>query len=329
VEDAAQSIREAVHEVEKIAKTKIRNAFVSVGGVSMSSVFSEGSVAVSRADSEITDLDVDRAISASEAGLKDIQNRKVLHMIPLGYKLDGKKILGRPTGFKGSILDVKTLFITCLAQHVEDLVSAVEAAGVGVDDVIASPIAESYVVLSRLQRNAGCVMVNIGAETVSTVVFEEGIPVSLQVFPIGSTDITNDLALGLKVPLEEAENMKRTRSEGSLKRKVDEIIEARLSDIFDLVEAHLKKLGKNGLLPAGVILTGGGSVIETIEELAKGTLRLPARVIVPKEIKDPSWSVAYGLCVLGMDPESEESLGIKIAKRTTNGVLYWMKQFLP
>jgi cell division protein FtsA len=329
VEDAAASIKEAVREAERIAKTRLRSAFVSVGGVSLSSSYTEGSIAVSRADSEISDLDVKRVIAASEANLKDVLNRRILHIVPLQYKLDGKKILGRPVGFKGGILDVRTLFITCLEQHIEDLIAAVEASGIEIEDVIASPIAESYVVLSRLQRNAGCVMANIGAETVSVVVFEEGIPISLQIFPIGSTDITNDIALGLKIPLEEAESIKKTREGGSMKRKIDEIIEARLSDIFDLIEAHLKKIGKNGLLPAGIILTGGGSVIEAIEELAKGTLRLPARVIVPRDIKDPAWSVAYGLCVLGLDPESEESLGIKIAKRTTSGILYWMKQLLP
>ena len=254
----------------------------------------------------------------------------ILHTIPLGYKIDGKKVLVRPHGMKGGILEVRTLFVTCLEQHLEDLVSAVEAAGVRVDDVIAAPIAESSVALSKLQKKAGCVLANIGAETVSISVFEEGIPVSLQVFPIGSTDITNDIALGLKVPLEEAERIKKFRDEGNLKRKVDEIIEARLSDIFELIEAHLRKIGKNGLLPAGIILTGGGAIIGAIEDLAKSSLRLPAKVATPRDIRDLSWSIAYGLCLLGLNPNAaDESLGVKIAKQSGSNVIGWLKQFLP
>ncbi len=329
-DDAAASIAEAVREAERSAKVKISRALLSVGGVSLGTLTGEASIAVSRADAEVNDVDVKRVIGASESNLRDRVNRKILHTIPLGYKIDGKKVLVRPHGMKGGILEVRTLFVTCLEQHLEDLVSAVEAAGVRVDDVIAAPIAESSVALSKLQKKAGCVLANIGAETVSISVFEEGIPVSLQVFPIGSTDITNDIALGLKVPLEEAERIKKFRDEGNLKRKVDEIIEARLSDIFELIEAHLRKIGKNGLLPAGIILTGGGAIIGAIEDLAKSSLRLPAKVATPRDIRDLSWSIAYGLCLLGLNPNAaDESLGVKIAKQSGSNVIGWLKQFLP
>ena len=329
-DEAVASISEAVKEAERAAKTKISSVFLGVGGVSLGTVIGEASIAVSRADSEITQGDVERVINTTETNLRELANRRVLHTVPLAYKLDGKKVVNnRPIGMKGGILETRTLFITCLEQHLEDLIAAVEGAGLRVEDSIASPIAESYVSLSKLQKKAGCVMANIGAETVSIVVFEEGIPVSLHVFPIGSTDITNDIALGLRVPLEEAERIKKFRDEGSLKRKVDEIIEARLSDIFELIEAHLKKIGKNGLLPAGVIISGGGSLTPSIEELAKSSLRLPAKVAMPRDVRDPAWSIAYGLCLIGNDPDSEESLGVRIAKQTTNGLVQWLKQFLP
>ncbi len=329
-EDASAAIADAIREAEKNAKVKISRALLAVGGQSLGTLEGMASVAVSRADSEVTDVDVKRVIAASESNLRDRANRKILHTIPLAYKIDGKKVLVRPHGMKGGILEVRTLFVTCLEQHLDELVSAVEAAGVRVDDVIASPIAESSVVLTKLQKRAGVVLANIGAETVSISVYEEGIPVSLHVFPIGSTDITNDIALGLKVPLEEAERIKKFRDEGNLKRKVDEIIEARLSDIFELIEAHLKKIGKNGLLPAGIILTGGGSIIAMIEDLAKSSLKLPAKVASPKEIRDLSWAIAYGLCILGRDPDSDDaSFGTKIAKQTTNSLIGWFKQFLP
>lgn len=329
-DDAARALAEAVDEASQTAEIKIKRALLAIGGVSLSSSASDGSIAVSRADSEITDMDIERAIDAARGNLKEIANRRILHTVPQYYKLDGKKIWGRPHGLRGGILETRTLFITCLEQHHNDLVSVVEAAGITVDDVFAAPIAESVVSLTRLQKQAGCVLANIGAETVSIVVFEEGIPVSLSVFPMGSMNITSDIALGLRIPIEEAERIKRTRDDSPARRKVSEIIEARLTDIFELIEAHLKKIGRNGLLPAGIILSGGGSFVPAIDELAKDSLRLPARVAQQIHgLKDPSWAIAYGLPLLWSDEEAEESLGIRIARQTTSGVLGWLKHFMP
>jgi cell division protein FtsA len=122
-----------------------------------------------------------------------------------------------------------------------------------------------------------CILANIGAETVSIVVFENNIPISLEVFPIGSVDITHDIALGLKIPLDDAERIKLGSDTGVSvsRKKLEEIIDARLSDIFELIENHLKKIGRNGLLPAGIIMIGGGSGTPNIEEVAKATLKLP------------------------------------------------------
>ncbi len=159
---------------------------------------------------------------------------------------------------------------------------------------------------------AGCVLANVGAETLSIVVYEENIPVSLEVFPIGSTDITNDIALGLKIPLDEAEIVKLGKSTNQYPRKkLNDIVLSRLEDMFNLVIAHLKKIGKHELLPAGIILTGGGSGIETIEDFARAAMRLPSKIpsVVldfpsnpksKKQVKDTSWFVAYGLAIWGV-----------------------------
>lgn len=329
-EDAVQSIKDAIKEAEKNAKVKISKGILGMGGISLGSSYAEGSVAVSRADSEVTDTDLKRALSASEANLKDIANRKILHTIPLAYKLDGKKVNGRILGMRGGILEVRTMFITCQEQHHEDLLSALEAAGVEIEETIASPLAESHLALTKVQKRAGCLLANIGAETVSLAIFEDGIPVSLHVLQIGSTDITNDIALGLKIPLEEAERIKKFRDdEGRDRRRVDDIIDARLSDIFELIEAHLKRIGKNGLLPAGIILSGGGAITKGIEDFARDHLELPARVATYRELRDPTWSIAYALCVLGLNPEAEENAGFKMARETGNLLLKWLKQFMP
>lgn len=337
-DEVVESIKEAINEAEVIAGVRIKSAFVGVGGIGLEAKSAEGSTIVSKADLEINELDINRAIEASERNItKDILNKTVIHRIPLGFKLDGKKILGRPEGLKGNKLEARTLFVVCLSQHLKDIISAVENSGLTVEDVVASPLAASFSTLTKIQKAAGCVMANIGSQTTSVVIFEENIPISLHVFPIGSTDITYDIALGFKIPLEDAERVKKGESDYSApRRKLGEIIEARLSDIFEFIENHLKKVGCNGLLPAGIIITGGGSNVESIEELAKNYFKLPAKVATQAitassrgQIRDSSWSVAFGLCLFGSDIEAEESLGIKIAKSTKINFLRWLRELLP
>ncbi len=336
--DIVKSIRKAIGQAEKTAQTRIKHAYLSIGGVGLEEIKSKGEVMITRADGEITDLDVKKALEDSEEKVSaKISNRKIIHVIPLGFKIDGKIVLGRPVGMHGSRLEIDTLFITCFEQHLNDLIQTIEEAGVEVDDIMASPIAASLVTLTKTQKMAGCVLANIGSETVSSVVFEDNIPISLKVFPIGSTDITNDIALGLKVSLEEAEQIKKGAITNSSypKKKLDEIVVARLSDIFELIENHLKKIGKNGLLPAGIIMTGGGSGITTIEDMARAALKLPSKLATPRfgvnsKIKDASWAVAYGLCVWGLTADEDESpVGIALAQRTGGNLLQWIKQFLP
>jgi len=268
-----------------------------------------------------------------------IANRRIIYAIPLQYKVDGAPSLGNPEGLAGNKLELKTLFITCLDHHVSDLIAAVNESGIEVEDVMASPIAAGFVTLSKTQKIAGSVLANIGAETVSIAVFENNIPTSLEVFPIGSTDITNDIALGLKVPLEEAEQIKIGAITGSSypRKKLEEIISARVSDIFDLVEAHLKKIGRNGLLPAGIIITGGGSGLNMIDEMAKAALKLPSRIGSlgltegKSSFKDATWAVAYGLCIWGTHADEGPEIDTTSAffKNLWKKVSRWFKQFLP
>lgn len=334
--DVIKSVRSAVAQAEKASGAQIKRAYLSVGGIGLDEIHSHGEVITSRADSEITNMDIEKAMVDSEERIQErIPNRKVLHAVPLSFSVDGEKVLGRPHSMKGTKLEAEALFITCFEQHLNDLVQTIESIGIIVDDVMASPLAGSLVMLTKAQKRAGCVLANVGAETVSIVVFENGIPISLKVFPIGSTDITNDIALGLKIPLEEAEKIKRgsMTSTNYSKRRLDEIVSARLSDIFELIDAHLKKIKRDGLLPAGIIITGGGSGIATIQDLARASLHLPSRIATLDpgqngKVRDASWAVAYGLCIWGVSGNEDES-GIKLAKRTGNTLLRWFKQFLP
>lgn len=340
--DTTRSIALALRQAEKTAGVKVKKAHISIGGVGLDETRSSAEISITRGDSEVTNFDLEKVLFESERKIKDrIVNRKILHAIPLSYRIDGEPVLGRPQGLKGRKLSVESLFITCLEAHLNDLIRAVEGAGVEVEDVMAAPLAASFVTLSKAQKLAGCVLTNIGAETVSIAVFENGIPQSVKIFPVGSKDITNDIALSLKISLEEAEQLKLGAIIGSdvPRKKLDDIVGSRLSDIFDLVEAHLKKIGKNGLLPAGIILTGGGTGLSTIEDIARASLKLPSRTAIVSNVsgersvtrlvvKDSVWAVAYGLCIWGITGDNE-SEGLRIAKRTGAAILEWFRQFLP
>ena len=313
--DATKSIQTAIAHAERMAGTKVKRAILSVSGISIESAVAHGISIISRATNEVTENDLKKARADAEENLTHIANKRIIYRAPLFYKLDSKEVLGDPAGMTGTKLDVKMFFVTCLEQHLSDMIRVVEDIGVEVDEVLPSPIAAGYVALNKKQQSVGCALVNIGAETVSIAVFENDMPISLQVFPIGSTDITNDIALGLKIPLQEAEKIKVSGPEGIYsKKKLEEIIEARLYDIFELIEAHLKKIGRSGLLPAGVILTGGGAGIATIEDLAKAVLRLPSSIAHPaithagkQIVKDSSWLVAYGLAFYALQKPNDES----------------------
>ncbi len=335
-EDAARSIRNAVAQAEKASGLKVKRAHISIGGIGLDEIQARGESITSRADSTITQIDVDKAIEASETSIQDkIPNRKIIHAIPLHFFVDGEKVHGRPHGLKGTKLEADVLFITVFEQHLTDLMAAIEGIGIKVEDVMAAPLAASLVMLTKAQKRAGCILANIGAETVSILVFENSTPISLKVFGLGSADVTNDIALGLKIPLEEAEKIKRggMTAVPYSKRKLDEIISARLSDIFEIINEHLKKMKRDGLLPAGIILTGGGAAISNIQELAKTQLRLPAKIATLDmaqngKVKDASWAVGYGLCVWGIS-DSEDESGVSVVRNTSNTLLNWLKQFLP
>ncbi|MDE1975090.1 MAG: cell division protein FtsA [Patescibacteria group bacterium] len=341
VRDVAESVRRAISLAEEKSGKKVKRAFVGMGGIGLGSIAVTGAVVTSRADAEITPLDISKLREQCEKDIPKaaIANRRIIYDIPLSYKIDGETVLGEPLGLAGNKIELKTLFVTCLDHHVSDLIQAVNEAGIEVEDIMASPIAAGLVTLTKAQKVAGCVLCNIGAETVSIVVFENNIPTSLEVFPIGSTDITNDIALGLKVPLEEAEQIKIGAITGSSfpRKKLEEIVAARLSDIFELVENHLHKIGRNGLLPAGIVITGGGSGLNAIDAMAKAALKLPSRIGAigtidgKSSFKDATWAVAYGLCLAGLHADEGPDIdpASMFVRQSFRAMTRWFKRFLP
>lgn len=201
------SVRNAVLLAEKSSNIKIKRAFVSLSGTTLQSVLSSGGTIISKADGEVTNLDADKALEDCENNL-NLANRKIIHIYPLSFRLDGKEVLGRLEGLRGTKLEAKALFVTYSVAHLDDLLGAIAEAGVETIDVAASPIALSNIVLSEKQKIVGVALVNIGDQTTSLSVFENGLLMSINTFSVGSSNITNDIALGFKIPLEEAEDLK-------------------------------------------------------------------------------------------------------------------------
>jgi cell division protein FtsA len=229
---AIASVRNALDLAEKSSEIKIKRAFVALSGATLQGITTSGETIVSKADGEVTTLDINKALQDCEDNL-NLTNKKIIHSYPVSFRLDGKEVLGRPEGMRGTKLEAKALFVTYSAQHLEDLLSVIAEAGVETIDVIASPIAINNVVLSEKQQIVGVALVNIGDQNTSLSVFENGSLVSLYTFGIGGMDITNDIALGFKIPLQKAEDLKLGNLlEEFSKKKLDEIVEARLSDIF-------------------------------------------------------------------------------------------------
>lgn len=334
---ATISVKNALYLAEKSSGIKIRRAFIAVGGTTLRGEMSSGGAVISKADGEVTSLDINKALEDCEDNL-NLGNRKIIHVSPVSFRLDGKEVLGRLEGMHGTKLEAKAIFVTYSIQHLEDLLEVIAEAEIRTIDIIASPMALSHIVLSEKQKIVGVALVSIGDQTTSLSVFENGLLISVQTFSIGSSDVTNDIALGLKIPLEVAERLKRgIIDEAYQQKKLKEIIDARLSDIFELIENHLKKIKRNGLLPAGIVFVGGGANIKGLEELSRSVLKLPSSLGTTEifnnsktKLRDSSWFTALGLITSGRDNNShtEGSLA-NLLKDLKSTIKSSIKQLMP
>ena len=335
--EAIKSVKNAVEMAEKSSGLKIRRAFVAISGTTLRGDTSSGMVVISKADGEVTNLDITKVLEDCENNL-NLGNKKIIQVSPLSFRLDGKEVLARLEGMRGTKLEAKAIFLTYSIQHLEDLLEVIEEAGVKTIDVIPSGVALSNVVLSEKQKIVGVALVSIGDQTTSLAVFENGLLISAQTFSIGSSDITNDIALGLKIPLDQAERLKQGIIEEDIStKKLKEITEARLSDIFELLDNHFKKIKRSELLPAGVIFVGGGANIKELEELSKSVLKLPSSIGTTEifnnaktKLRDSAWFTALGLLISQKDNDgySESSL-VNLFKDLKNAIKSSIKQLMP
>jgi cell division protein FtsA len=364
IDEAVSAISEALEKAERMTGLNINHAVVSVGGAQISSQESHGVVAVARADGEITEADVVRVVDASQA-ISIPANREILHVIPKNFTVDGQTGIKDPVGMSGIRLEVDSQIIQASVPFIKNLTKCIMQAGLEIDDLVLAPLACAQAVLTKKQKELGVVLIDMGGGTTGMVVFEESDLVTATILPVGSMHITNDLAIGLRTSVDTAEKVKLQygaaemrevkkdididlskidrQEEGKVSSKhVAEIIEARLEETFDLINRELKKIGKDGQLPAGAILTGGGAKLPGVVELAKKQLRLPVTIGLPgsvttviDRVNDPAFATSVGLVLWANEFLLGSSRTVnKFARRvlendTVDKMRKWFRSFLP
>lgn len=334
--EVSRALGEAIRSLEEQSGRTTLHTLISLGATGLSSYHTSGYAQVSRGDASVSDLDIENAIKDGNRVIPDIRNKAILHAIPMDHKVDGNKIQGNIIGVRGNKLETKTLFITYPLQCMNILKKTLETAQIRVTDIVAGPIAESIPLLTKKQKIAGVALINIGQAVTSLLVYEKNIPLLVSTIAVGGDDITKDIALGMKVTLEEAEDMKCGRTTYAYsKRKVEEIIEARLEDLCAKITKELMRIQRSELLPAGIIVTGSSSLVPRLEFVFRNELRLPIKIITNELVKmtndtlrDGGWARSYGLTFLAPHDTEKDVIKDVITSIITR-VKKILSQFLP
>lgn len=363
VEETINSITYSLEDAERMAGEPIHHVFLGIGGHHIESSNSKGVIAISHPNAEIMEEDIDRALEAAQA-VSIPSNKRILRIIPKTFTVDEQKGIKYPVGMSGIRLEVEAHIVTGLTPAIKNLEKSVLQSGVDINDVIPNCLSAGEAVLSKRQKELGVVVVDIGCGGTSVAVYEEGTILHSAVVPVGGENVTNDVAIGLKTSIDTAEKIKieygtvqpeevqeREEIDLSLISKIDiarvsrktlaQIIQARYHEIFLLVRDELAKIHRDGMLPAGVILTGAGSKIPGCIDLARETLNLPVQIGFPQnfegvvdKIDDPAYASAIGLLVWGSRFENAHvGLGIDFSKinfgKAATAVKGWVKNLLP
>ncbi|MEO0084155.1 MAG: cell division protein FtsA [candidate division WOR-3 bacterium] len=364
IADTKNSIKEALNEIQALTGVKIRNVNISLNGTHLKAQESRGVVAVSRADKEISSADVERALKAAQTVHLN-PNREVIEVIARSFNIDEEQGIKNPVGMSGIRLEVNTIILTASTPFLRNLTKAVEESNLTISNIEAGPLASAEAIINKKQKELGVMVIDFGAETTSMAVYEEGEVFYTNVFPVGSSHITNDIAIGLRTDLDTAERIKlkfgscipnlirKTEfidlnelgvdEKIRVKRQdVSEIIQARMKEIFELINQELEKINRKGFLPAGAVFTGGGSKLEGLIEMAKDELMLPAHIGSPANLKgiteyasDPAFARSIGLIMLALNssgahhPDRSFGGGQNKLSELKNRFLNFFKNLIP
>ncbi len=350
----AHAIDDALGEAERMSGYQVDGAAMSINGAHVLSTKADGMIAVGAADHEITHDDLSRIEEVATMG-KVPANREILDVVPHSYRLDGQDNIKDPFGMTGTRLEINANVVSALGPHLANLQKSADMAKVQPHVITPAVMAAARAVLQEQQLENGVAVIDLGGSTTSVVVFEEGDLQYVGVIPVGGINITNDLAIGLKTDPAIAEKVKiahasaipRTSGEGvNVKhdseiytfssQDIDEIVEARLEEIFDAVQRELKKAGKAGQLPSGIVLTGGTANMKRSADYTKEKLGLAARVGKPSgyggvadHIEEPQFATALGLMLIdsqngGQAPKTDKG-NHRVTIKQASGVI---SQFL-
>lgn len=336
LEEAVSSLSRALEKAERMIGKNLVQCFVGISGTHIITQSSRGVIAVSNAKGEIKEEDIKRVQEAAET-VATPPNYEILHIVPLSYIVDSQPGIKDPLGMTGVRLEVEAQVVEGLSNQIKSLSKCLSRAGIVCEDLVFSILGAADAVLERKEKELGVAILNIGSTTSSLAVFEEGDLLMTKVLPIGSRHITGDIAIGLKISVDLAELVKiyyghalpeKVSAEDKInlaeldekeknvisQKQVAEIIEARGEEIFKMVDKELSSIKRSKKLPAGLIITGGGSKLRGIDELAKKVLKLPVNIGLPKNISlaidkadDPAYTAAIGLTIWGRDMSSTES----------------------
>ncbi len=354
IEETTSSISACLEKAERLVGVPISRVWVSINDPYIKCERSKGVVAVGRSDGEINENDVNRAIEAARALAVPV-NYEILHVIPIKFGVDNQGDVKDPIGMNGIRLEVETLIVQGLSTQIKNLTKAIYRTGLEIEDLVIAPLAAAEAVLSTKQKELGVALVNLGSSTTSLAVYEDRNLIHTAVLPIGSEHITDDIAIGLRCPINLAERIKReygtaVADEVDKKDEVDvsqlvkeeevnddisvisrkylaEIISARVEEIFDKVDNEFKRIDRSGMLPAGIIFVGGGAELDGLVEASKKKLRLPAALGVAKNInviidkvKSPEFLTALGLVIWGSHTDVTSGGGNDL-KKNLSGLL--------
>lgn len=357
---AAEAISRSVEKAQRTSGLEITSALVSLAGSHVSSINSRGVVGIS--GRVIDQNDVARALDAARA-VAIPHNREVIHVIQRGFVVDGQEGIRRPVGMHGYRLEVEAHIITAGAATVENLRKCVAEAGVQVSQFVLNPLASAEVILQETEREMGVAVCDIGGGTTDMAIYIDGDVWHTMVLAVGGNYITSDIALGLRLPPSQAEDIKlkygyaveEDVEEGDLftvhpfgekqasqvsRRELAHIIEARVEEIFTLVLQEIKRSGYDGLLPAGLVLTGGSSSLPGIRDLASRVLGLPVRVAKPEnlvglvdQLHSPAYSTSVGLLywslLVGDSPAPIRGSFMPDKRHDWDWVKNFLRQLLP
>ncbi len=328
IESTVDSIQRAVREAERMAGVRADSLFVGVGGDHIKGMTSNGVVAVSRKDKEITQEDVDRVLEATKA-IAIPQDREIIHVLTQEYIIDNQDGIKDPIGMSGVRLEAVVHVLTGSVTSVQNIIKSVERAGFKTEDLVLQPLASAQAVLTPDERELGVALVDIGGGTTDVILFVEGSARYTGIIPVGGNQLTRDLAIGLRTPNEEAEALKRKHGcallsmvsdseeiavpgvggrtqRGLPRRSLVEILQPRVEEVLSLVDAEVKKSRLEGRLAAGVVLTGGQSLLDGLQPLAEEVLKQQVRLAKPHTlagladvVNSPVYSTAVGLVGYG------------------------------